>query len=398
MRVAYVCADRGVPVFGHKGCSVHVQEVIRALTGRGARVEVFARRCEGEPPPGLEPIRLHRLPALPKADPTVREQAALAANHGTRELLERQGAFDLVYERYSLWSFAGMEYAWDRGIPGLLEVNAPLIDEQAEYRTLVDRASAEWVAERAFTAAAAVLAVSDTVATYVESFPAARGRVHVVPNGVNPGRFRPGLAPALASEPGTLTIGFAGSLKPWHGLATLAEAFARLRRGDVRLLIVGDGPGRVELEADLAARGLRSAAHFAGAVPPGDVPSWLVSMDVAVAPYPPLERFYFSPLKVYEYLATGLPVVVSRVGQVEDVIRHEVSGLLVPPGDAAALAAAIERLRLDPGLRARLGQAARATVLRGHTWEAVVERVLRLAGLGPATPVSGTTSPNGLDL
>jgi len=105
-------------------------------------------------------------------------------------------------------------------------------------------------------------------------------------------------------------------------------------------------------------------------------------MDVAVAPYPESQRFYFSPLKVYEYMAAGRAVVVSRVGQLESLIQHEVSGLLCPPGDAVALAAALERLRCEPELRSRLGRAARACVLPGHTWEALADRVLQLASGG----------------
>src|SRR5262249_57013720 len=153
MRTAYVCADRGIPVFGHKGCSVHVQEVLRAFARLGARIELFTSRPEGEPPAGLETIRIHPLPRVPKADQAVREQAAQAANEALYQMLEREGPFDLVYERYSLWSYAGMEHARDAGTPGLLEVNAPLIDEQAEHRVLVDRSAAEQVAERAFAAA-----------------------------------------------------------------------------------------------------------------------------------------------------------------------------------------------------------------------------------------------------
>jgi glycosyltransferase involved in cell wall biosynthesis len=107
-------------------------------------------------------------------------------------------------------------------------------------------------------------------------------------------------------------------------------------------------------------------------------------MDAAVAPYPALANFYFSPLKVYEYLAAGLPVVASRLGQLERLVEHGVTGLLVPPENAAALADALERLQGDGALRARLGQAARARVLRDHTWDAVVRRILRLAGLDAA--------------
>ena len=142
---------------------------------------------------------------------------------------------------------------------------------------------------------------------------------------------------------------------------------------------MGDGPARAAACADLSARGLAGVVHWTEAVAPLEVPGLLTSVDAAVAPYPQATGFYFSPLKVYEYMAAGRAVVASRVGQLETVIRHDVNGLLCPPGDAAALAAALERLRCEPALRARLGRAARATVLRKHTWDAVAARVLELA-------------------
>src|SRR6266481_936140 len=104
----------------------------------------------------------------------------------------------------------------------------------------------------------------------------------------------------------------------------------------------------------------------------------LAAKDVAVAPYPVLANFYFSPLKVYEYMAAGLPVVASRVGQLENLIESEVTGLHVTPGDVSALADALERIKSEPHLRVRLGQAARSKVIRHHTWDAAVERILGL--------------------
>jgi glycosyltransferase involved in cell wall biosynthesis len=382
MRIAYVCADLGIPVFGRKGCSIHVQEMVGALQAERAQIDLFTMRPEGDPPPGLESVRVHALPLPPKGDTAAREQKALAVNDAIQAMLEAEGPYDLVYERYSLWSYAGMAYARAVGIPGLLEVNAPLIDEQVEHRTLIDRVGAERVAERVFSSASALVAVSEEVAACLRRYPGMGGRVHVVPNGVNPDRFSVHLRRCRTSADG-FTVGFIGTLKPWHGLGVLVHAFAELatRTADARLLIVGDGPELPRLEADLAARGLRDRADLVGPVAPSEVPGLLATMDVGIAPYPKLPHFYFSPLKVYEYMAAALPVVASRVGQLATLIEHEVTGLLCPPGDVAALAATLERLRIDPGLRIRLGDAAREAVLREHTWRAVAQRVLGLAGL-----------------
>jgi glycosyltransferase involved in cell wall biosynthesis len=383
MRIAYVCFDWGVPVFGSTGSSIHVQEIVRGFLARGAHVKLFAARIGGDLPAGLERVSVHSFEGLVEGPREVREQSALAANRDLRDALEREGPFDMVYERYSLWSFAAMDFARETEVPGLLEVNAPLIEQQAEYRGLVDRASAERVAERVFGAAAALIALSTEIKVYLERYPTTHGRVHVIPDGVNPDRFPTGLKPSCPCKPGTFTVGFLGSLKPWHGLPILVDAFAMLHQchPNSRLLVVGDGPERANLEMDLAARGLTQAAHLTGAVPPGEVPRLLTSMDVGVAPYPELPTFYFSPLKVYEYMAAGLPVVVSRIGQLAYLIQHGLTGLHCAPGDSSAFVDALVRLKQDPKLCTSLGEAAREHVIRYHTWDHVMQRILDLASL-----------------
>jgi glycosyltransferase involved in cell wall biosynthesis len=346
----------------------------------GARVELFTPRPEGVRPRGLEFLPIHPLPTV-RGGRAERERALLAANVDLRRALEQRGPFDLVYERYSLWSYAGAEYAAATGTPCVLEVNAPLIEEQAEHRGLVHRREAERVAEQVFRSATVLIAVSDEVARYLRSYPASKSRVHVVPNGVDPHRFclRNGQQEAR-SDKGPFTIGFVGTLKRWHGLPVLVEAFALLHKSDPRsrLLIVGDGPEREPLEAQLSSWNLRSAAQLTGSVEAHAVPDLLAEMDAAVAPYPMLPDFYFSPLKVLEYMAAGLPVVASRIGQIEQLIRHEECGLLCPPGDAVALAQQLARLQQDPELCGLLGRNARSQVLREHTWDMAVRRILAL--------------------
>lgn len=382
MHIAYICADPGVPVFGTKGSSVHVQAVIRAFRTRGARVTLLASRYAAAPPPDLADLPCLALPRPPKGEPAEREAALLNANQALAATLAELGPVDLIYERYSLWSYAGMEHAANHGVPGLLEVNAPLIVEQARHRTLVDRAGAEGVARRAFAAASALLAVSEGVAAYLRSRPGPTGPIHVVPNGVDP---RPYLGRRPGQDGQNFTVGFVGTLKPWHGLDTLLAAFALLREQvpAARLLIVGDGPERAACEATIAHLGLDDAVELTGAVAPDAVPALLALMDVATAPYPAMDDCYYSPLKLFEYMAAGLPIVASRIGQVAEVIEHGRSGLLCRPGDPVALAGSLARLERDAGLRARLGAVARASVLREHTWDRVAERIFALAMAAP---------------
>jgi glycosyltransferase involved in cell wall biosynthesis len=401
MRVAYISADPGVPIFGRKGCSIHAQEVLRALAGRGCEIELFTTSGEGPRPAGLDTIRLQMISRPSGKDAASRERSMLELNDQLNSALLSTGRFDFIYERYSLWNYAGMEFARQHGLPGLLEINAPLIEEQAQYRTLVNRAGAEEVAARVFTAASAILAVSREVADYVEQFPAARGKTLVVPNAVRPERFPEQLTPALPSAPGEFTVGFLGTLKAWHGLSILVEAFAILHKKvpATRLLLVGDGPEREKLLDDIKVRGLESCALLPGAVEPDKVPAYLASMEVAVAPYPKLADFYFSPLKVYEYMAAGLAVVASRIGQLEKVIEPGTNGILVPPGDPVALAEVLEKLQAEPLLRQHLGGTARRLVLRNHTWDKVAEQIIKVAKSGQISlsRAAGRPAPASMD-
>src|SRR2546428_6665367 len=132
--------------------------MIRALQQQGARVELFAARVDEPPPSGFDSLAIHRLPSIRDGEPTGHAAAVAALNHELAAVIERAGPYDLVYERYSLWSFAAMEYARAAGTPGLLEVNAPLIEEQAVHRGLRVTQGAARVAARDFQAATALLA------------------------------------------------------------------------------------------------------------------------------------------------------------------------------------------------------------------------------------------------
>ena len=415
-RVAYVSTDPGVPVFGSKGASVHVQAVVRELLRRSIEVHLVTARLGGDLPRGLGGVVVHELPRITGTPGREREESARRSARAAADVLARVHSdtpLDLVMERYSLWSDAAMTWARACDVPGVLEVNSPLVDEQAQHRVLADRVGAEAIARRAFDAADSVIAVSEPVARWVLDRTDNRN-VTVVPNGVDTRYIRPGLEgrPRAAShldqrgesraashldqrgEPraashldqrAPFVIGFVGTLKPWHGVEVLVEAFARLARTDdgTRLRLVGDGPQRAAIAAQAERLGVADRVDLVGAVAPERMPEELARMDLAVAPYPQLPDFYFSPLKLYEYLAAGLPVVASDIGPVGEVLDGGHLGVLVTPGDVTELAAALAGLRSDEALRAELGDLGRRAAVSRHDWSLVVSRILTTVPVRP---------------
>ncbi|MEZ6041367.1 MAG: glycosyltransferase family 4 protein [Planctomycetaceae bacterium] len=382
MKVAYVCADAGVPVFGTKGCSIHVQEIVRAFLQRGDTVDLFVAKVGGHTPPDLSNCRVREFRTSKQASVSEREAARQELAGTIAQAIPMQ-QYDLVYERYSLWSDMTQMLAARNNVSSILEVNAPLIDEQLTHRELLDRESTERITLNAFQHAQSIVAVSSEVADYIRRFCGRKSGscpagLRVVPNGVDVNRFHPEVAVIDGSE--DFTIGFVGSLKPWHGVESLITAFARFTEAypESRLKIIGDGPMRDVLKATVeqSASTSRQRITFTGAVAPNQMPHHLASMDVAVAPYLKNEGFYFSPLKVYEYMACGLPVVASDTGQLSTLIDHGTNGLLYKPGNIDELLKALVRLVESTELREKLGQAARATVVQQHSWQHCLDRVL----------------------
>lgn len=379
--IAYVCADPGIPVFGSKGASVHIQEIVRAWRRRGATVRLYCTRLGTDRPADLDDLDVIHVPveaAVPAGmiqDPRVatqfRERAQARAAEVLGGRIVADGA-DVVYERYSLFSTALAATIAALRVPGVLEVNAPLIDEQRRHRVLVDGATAGRTLDAQLAAASRIAAVSAPVADWLRARRATPAdRIVVAPNGVDTARIRP--VGRAVDDGGPPVVLFVGTLKPWHGLEVLLDAMS-LARTPWRLRIVGDGPLGTELRARSDAAGLD--VEFTGAVAPADVPVAMVGATVAVAPYPAGDGHYFSPLKVYEYAAAALPVVASDVPGMAGIVDHGRTGMLVPPADPAALAAAIDALVDDPARAAALGCRGRRDMTERHSWDQVLTRIL----------------------
>jgi alpha-maltose-1-phosphate synthase len=183
-------------------------------------------------------------------------------------------------------------------------------------------------------------------------------------------------------------VAFLGSFRRWHGVrefVSVAETIVR-QRGDILFLMIGSGDLLSELRARIERLGLTERIVLTGAVPYAQVPNYLALADIGVAPFntavhPPLRvGFYWSPLKVHEYMALGLPVVTINVPGLDQIARHEREGLLYPEGDLSALQASILRLVDDPALAQRLGAAGRRRVVEHFSWQRhteLLEQVLQ---------------------
>ncbi len=355
MKIAYVCADPGIPLLGHKGASVHLRSLAGALARRGHRVLLLADRIDGENPP----------PANVTVGPLTDESL-------TQVL--RDWACEVVLERYSLASGKALEASRALGIAYVLELNAPLADEAARYRGLRDVETWRARERTILNAADGVVAVSSGVRAHAIQCGVAPARAVVVHNGVDLERFESASGEPVRHRYGlgrADVVGFVGSLKPWHGVDLLLHAAAGLDQA-VKVLIVGDGPQREDVEALARSLQMDNRVVFAGAVPHHAVPDYLAAMTVGAAPYRGQLDFYFSPVKVAEYLAAGLPVVASRQGDLPDLVRE--AGLLVTPDDASELREALHRVLSDHSLRHRMQRAAQRQA-RSMTWNETAARV-----------------------
>lgn len=233
------------------------------------------------------------------------------------------------------------------------------------------------------TGLARLIAVSEAVARgcLADGFPA--DRVTVVPNGIDPARFRPGLPAAsreqLGLPPQARTIVLVGRLIKDKGVLTALEALLPLvARTDLHLLILGEGEKQAKMERLVRRAELMDKALFLGRQ--ADVRPFLTLAETVVAPGP---REAFG-LAILEAMALARPVVAVDAGGVPEIITDGLNGLLVPPDDGLGLAAAVYRLSEEPALRRRLGEAARERALEFteermvRETEAVMEEVLAL--------------------
>lgn len=383
MRIAYF-ADVRFPLERANG--IQTMETCFALSERGHSVDLIVRPDSHAPAQdpfafyGLPPSARLRIERAPVSGPaTVRRLGYLAFAIGrsmgrtradilmTRDLgvasailrLPRAMRPPLVYESHG--------YAPDvaAALPDL--VATATRPTPAKIQRLAKREAQVWQLADGY------VTITSALREELERRYGARGRIAIVPDGVRASR-RP---PQPRKEPSRRVAAYAGHLYAWKGVDVLLEALALMP--DVRGLIVGGHRAEPDLArtTSLADRlGLAGRVTFTGLVEPALVADLLSRADVLILPNTAsaISTRFTSPLKLFEYMAAGRPIVASDLPSIREILRDGENALLVEPGNASALAAAVQRVLADPELAAALARAALDQV-PAYSWERRAQRL-----------------------
>jgi glycosyltransferase involved in cell wall biosynthesis len=357
------------------GQSVHIDEMIAALQKEGVRIEIV----EPQRVDALKPARKKQV--LPKL-----LYELLEFSYSGLEFLKLAAAIlrerpDAIYERANIYMLSGVWAARLFSLPLLLEVNAPLTEERGKFDGLAMPSFARWTEIAAWRSATYVLPVTAVLAADIEGAGVPPSRIVVTSNGVNveefrivPPQDRPSLPDHFGSGP---VLGFVGYIRAWHGLPQIVDLLAQ--DGDfakANLLVVGDGPGRLDLVRRAEQLGVGDRVWVSGLVERDALAAYISSFDIALQPE---VTSYASPLKLFEYMALARAIVAPDAANIREILTHQTDALLFEPNNSKSLADAIRALVADQALRVRLGGGAADKIQREDiSWARNARRAMSL--------------------
>ena len=352
MRILYVASDQALP--GETGGSVHVHEVSRELSKRGHDVHAVVQD-HGDGDSQGDGYSIHRIRWWPP-----HRFFRFRARPQIAALIDRLKP-DVLMERYYNFGGEGIFAAEAADVPSLLEVNSPVVDHRGSMKALVDTLllarPMRGYRERLVRAASVLIS---PILEIVPEF--ARSKTHKVTWGANVEAFHPhrrseARRASWNASADTCVVLFSGSHRPWHGVETLLAAARLLKdRSDIVFVLAG---------GDQAGGATDFRGRFLGKAPYKDMPEVTASADLSVAPYDrsrlhSLELgFFWSPLKIFEAMASGVPMITLDIDPLHDIVRADQEGVFFKENDPVDLARVIRTLADDRGRRLEMGRKAR---------------------------------------
>ncbi len=289
---------------------------------------------------------------------------------------------DFIYERFSLYMIAGVVAKRLLGIPLILEINAPLYEERSEDLVISLNKFARWTQCYTFKHADRLLPVTGVMANIVKTYDVPDSKIDVIHNGINIETFvyagsKQGYRKSL-KLPERLTIGFVGFLRGWHKLEYLLESFSKATLGsDATLLIIGDGPGKVELQQLAETLGIGDRVHITGIVERDEMPGYIAALDIAILPN--VVR-YSSPLKLFEYMAMQCAVIAPDSENIREILVSGETALLFEKDQVQQLTEKLRHLVQESVLREQIATAGQALIeSAGYTWDDNARRIVNHA-------------------
>jgi glycosyltransferase involved in cell wall biosynthesis len=285
-----------------------------------------------------------------------------------------------IYERSAFFLFAGAYLAKKYKIPYVVEVNEVAGEERVRKQFLVNLAKS--MERYIFTRADAIIVVSDFLREKIRERGINGTKIYVMPNGVdtelfNSAKVHNHLRNQWGIDKHQVVLGFIGWFVPWHNLELLVQAFSPIAKNkSAALVLIGDGVLKERLQQLARNLGVTNQVILPGAVPYEQVPECIAMMDICVIPG---SNEYRSPIKLFEYMAMGKPVVAPRLRPIQDVIQDGQEGVLFSPDDREVLKHSLELLIDHREKRKIMGQNARNKVLAKHTWRKNAEQIVSIA-------------------
>ena len=409
------------------GSLAHTSGVIMGLMRKGLSVDfISAERMRY--PPGRELVHRQIPPPAPFIVPRELNYIFHNLNFFFNFNILRGNEYKFIYQRLSLHNFAGVVLSRMRKTPLIVEYNGSEVWSARVWRSsLVFRRLAELAEEVCLRHAHSIVTVSEVLREELINRGVEPDRVVFYPNGVDAVTFDP---EGYSSEDlwktrirfglpkDAVVATFIGTFDHWHGAEIFAHALVQMAKTDPKFLVssrlhflfVGDGVHRREVDDILACPELEPFFTMAGLVDQDDVPGLLAASDIFVSPNVPNvdgSRFFGSPTKLFEYLASGRPVVASALDQIGEILKdcpnaqefaslppatlptEKQCGVLVTPADVSDLVLALQNIAIRPEWREVAGHNARRLAVSSYTWEHHVDVILNHIDIVLAAGMAG---------
>jgi glycosyltransferase involved in cell wall biosynthesis len=282
-----------------------------------------------------------------------------------------------VWQQHDFFEGPGRKLADSLNVPLITKVDAPLVWEARRWgvkRPIWGRLIERYAELKAFNKSDYLACVSQEVAAKVISMGVKQSKVFVSPMGVDPANFNVPRDESLLDDLGLTNytvIGWIGSFRKFHGVDTVVKAFAEVvnELKMVKLLLVGDGPARNEMEVLVAELGMQENVLFTGKVLFQQIPQYISLFDVAIVSAGNKQEFHYSPMKLREYMAAKKATIAPMAGEIPVKFNNQEHLLLYEVNNVADLAARINDLIVDSTLRQRVAEGGYEYVVKTSTWD-----------------------------